>query len=91
MRRTIYSSKRDPAVSGTGIAPHTCALIVGSCTIGVRWSTCRAQHMQVGVSLMSVAPVQPYRTDESGESTNRRVVGFPHAAVAVDIFLAARY
>jgi hypothetical protein len=55
----MYSNKRDPAVSGTGIAPHTCARIVGSCTIGVRWSTCRARYMQVGVSLMSVAPVDP--------------------------------
>jgi hypothetical protein len=87
----MYSSKRDPAVSGTGIAPHTCARIVGSCTIGVRWSTCRAQYMQVGVSLRSVAPVEPYGTNESGESTNRRVAGFPHGAVAVDTFLADHY
>jgi hypothetical protein len=39
----------------------------------------------------SSAPGEAYGTNESGESTNRRVVGFPHAAVAVDTFLAAHY
>jgi hypothetical protein len=56
----MYSNKRDPAVSGTGIAPHTCARIVGSCTIGVRWSTCRARYMQVGVSFIPVVPQEKH-------------------------------